>query len=141
MANIKFVGFQEHFEIPETLELVEFQEVISCKLDRDQVFSLLSEPPLLSKWFYEIVSINSKPGGKVQFITDSGEKAEAICTSFILGKEISLVSSLFGDFSARIENKKGNLNLHVGFKIFTANPSGMKETFRTFIHNLSEISS
>lgn len=141
MVNIKFVGFQEHVEIPDTFELLDLREEISCKLNSDHVFSLLSEPPMLSMWFYKVTSIDSKPGGKVKFLTDSGDEAEAICTSFSSGKEIAFLSNLFGEFSARIVNKKNDLKLHVRFKILTDNSSGMTETLNTFIHNLREITS
>lgn len=141
MANIKFVGFQEQVEISKTLELVDIQEEISSNLNRDQVFSLLCRRELLSKWFYEVISIDSRPGGKVRFTADSGEEVVAICTSFTLGEEVTLLSDLFGEFSARIINSNDDLKLQVRFKKLTDNPSGISETFTTFIQNLRGISS
>lgn len=138
MAKINFVGFQEHVEIPENHELLEIREDIIYKLTRDQVFSLVSEPSQLSKWFYPVVSLDSKPGGKVEFLTSSGEKAEALCTSFIGGKEISLLSNQFGEFSAKIIGRK-NSKLSLRFRILTEEPEVINEALTTFVGNLREI--
>lgn len=141
MVNIKFVGFQEQVEISKTLELLDFKEEISFRLNREQVFSLICEPAQLSKWFYRVISIDSRPGGKARFLTDASEEAEAICTSFTLGEEITLLSETFGEFSARIVNSHDDLKLQVRFKKLTDNASEMTEIFKTFIQNLREISS
>jgi hypothetical protein len=139
MTNRKFVGFQENVEIPENFELLDLREEIPCNLDRDRLFSLLSEPALLSKWFYKVISIDSKQSGKVILLTDSGEKAEAICTSFSLGEEIVLISNLFGEFSAKIVCKKKECSLHVCFKILTEKPDEIMKALNGYIKNLREI--
>lgn len=141
MVNIKFVGFQEQVETPDTYELVDFKEEILCKLDRKQIFSLLCEPEQLSKWFFEVFSIDSRPGGKFKFLAASGDEAEAICTSFTLGEEIVLLSNLFGEFSAKILTAHDEVKLQIHFKLLTDDSTGMTETFKTFTRRLKEISS
>ena len=139
MVNIKFVGFQGHEDIPDNYELLDIQEEISCALESDQVFSLMSEPSMLSRWFYEFTSIDSRPGGKVTFLTDSGNQSEAICTSFSPGKEIVLLSDLFGEYSARLISKKDGTKLHVRFRILTDNLNGVTKILKNFIENLQDI--
>jgi len=119
MAKVSFVGFQEKVEIPEGFELLEVSDEIPSNLHKDQLFSLLSEPTKISEWFYQVTHLDSRPGGKVDFIGFDNTSAQAVCTSFVLGKEISLIADLFGNFSAKVVKGKGENSIHLHFAILT----------------------
>ncbi len=135
MAKINFVGFQEHVEIPEGHQLVVVEEEIKSSLDRDQLFSLLSEPAEISRWFLIINSLQSKQGGKVIFVSESGATAEAVCTSYDSGKEISLLSSEFGNYSAKVVGRK-ELSVKISFRILTDAPDEAKKKLEGYVANL-----
>jgi len=119
MAKVSFVGFQEKVEIPQGFELLEITEEIPTSLHKDQLFSLLSEPAKISEWFYQVTSFDSRPGGKVNFIGINNASAQAVCTSFVLGKEISLIADLFGNFSAKVVKGSGKNSINLHFAILT----------------------
>ena len=138
MAKINFVGFQEHVEIPEGHQLVAVQEEIKSSLDRDQLFSLLSEPAEISRWFVHVSSLQSKQGGKVFYVGENGSSAEAVCTSYDSGKEISLLSSEFGYYSAKVVGRK-ELSVNISFRILTDKPDQAKKSLEGFVANLREL--
>jgi len=130
MAKYKFVGFQEHVEVPEGFNRLEVSAEIDCgKLDP---FALLSQPAELSKWFYEIESLDAKPSGVIKFANDA---YSGICISADLGKEITLVSDLFGELSA---NVKGS-NLKIVFRILTDAEAEKRAEFESMINTLKEL--
>jgi hypothetical protein len=139
MANIKFVGFQDSFEIPESHERLELHHEISCALDKDSAFSLISIPAEISKWFFEIKSLDPRAGGKVSFINSQGINTEAVCTSMVLGKEVSLVSREFGEVKARVEGKKSDISIVLDFKLFTDNSAATTILFEGFVSRLREL--
>jgi hypothetical protein len=140
MPKPKFVGFQEIVVIPPEYKIVEVQESIACDFNKDQAFSYLVEPALLSRWFYNVQSIDSKPGGKVKFLTEAGVQAEAVCTSFILGKQISMVSDEFGLFCGKVEKSGSKIIFNLQFKTMTENQKLLKDLYANFVQNLRSIS-
>ena len=119
MAKVSFVGFQEKVEIPEGFQLLKIDEELSTKKDRDSIYLLLSDPQQISQWFYQVQSFDSRPGGKFVFINGANESEEATCTSFVLGKEISLISQSLGNISAKIVKGKSENSIHLSFSILT----------------------
>lgn len=113
MAKVTFVGFQEKIEIPEGFQLLKIEESIKSLKSRDELYSLLTEPPLISRWLFDVQSFDSRPGGKLIF----SDGSEAICTSFVLGKEVSLIADSFGNFTAKVVKKKEENSLHLKFAI------------------------
>ncbi len=132
---MNFVGFQQKVEIPEGHQLVFVEEEIKSSLDRDQLFSLLSEPEMISRWFVRISSLQSKQGGKVKFINETGSTSEAICTTYESGKEISLLSSEFGNYSAKVVGRK-EFSVKISFRILTDEPVEAKKKLEVFVANL-----
>ncbi len=132
---MNFVGFQQKVEIPEGHQLVFVEEEIKSSLDRDQLFSLLSEPEMISRWFVRISSLQSKQGGKVKFINEAGSTSEAICTTYESGKEISLLSSEFGNYSAKVVGRK-EFSVKISFRILTDEPVEAKKKLEVFVANL-----
>lgn len=132
---MNFVGFQQKVEIPEGHELLVVEEVIESALNRDQLFSLLTEPEEISRWFVKVKSLQSKQGGKVQFVDASGSTAEAVCTSYDGGKEISLLSSEFGNFSAKVVGRR-QFSVKISFRILTDTPVEAKKKLEVFVANL-----
>ncbi len=132
---MNFVGFQQKVEIPEGHELLVVEEEIESALNRDQLFSLLTEPEEISRWFVKVKSLQSKQGGKVQFVDESGATAEAVCTSYDGGKEISLLSSEFGNFSAKVVGRK-EFSVKISFRILTDTPVEAKKKLEVFVANL-----
>lgn len=132
---MNFVGFQQKVEIPEGHQLVFVEEEIKSSLDRDQLFSLLSEPEMISRWFVRVGSLQSKQGGKVKFINEAGLTSEAICTTYESGKEISLLSSEFGNYSAKVVGRK-EFSVKISFRILTDEPVEAKKKLEVFVTNL-----
>jgi len=138
MAKVSFVGFQEHVEIPENHRLVDIEDEISCVLDKDSVFEFLSVPAKISEWFYRVNSLDSKQSGKVSFVNRAGVTSEAVCTSYIGGKEISLLSQEFGEYSAKIIGRK-DCSVKIRFRILTDNPDGAAKELEAHIENLRKL--
>ena len=132
---MNFVGFQENVKIPEGHELVVIEEEISSSLDRDKLFLLLSEPEEISRWFYRFESVQSKQGGKVKFVGDSGDTSEGICTAYVGGKEIALLASEFGDFSAKVLGRK-ECSVKIRFSMLTDNPDAVRLKLGGFVSKL-----
>ena len=108
MSKYKFVGFQEHIEIPEGFEQLKVDIEFTSPLDRKDAFHLLSNPELISKWLFEVVSMNTKQGGAITFRVADAE-FDAVITSFVLGKEFSCVSDELGNLKVRVEkDSKGS---------------------------------
>lgn len=108
MSKFKFVGYQEHVETPKGFERLKIESTIDCG-DQDP-FAFVSQPELLSKWFYPIKAIDAKPSGKIEFV-DSNLKG--VCASADLGREITFLSTEFGEFSARVKGKLLKLTFHI----------------------------
>ena len=138
MAKFKFVGFQEHVEVPEGYELLEIKEKIQCTLNRDAVFSLLSEPEKISLWLYQVLSFESKSSGKLSYISSEGVQSEAICLAYDSGKEISFLADKFGEFTAKIKGNKDCV-LAIKFRILTNQPEVIKGELRVHIDNLRKL--
>jgi hypothetical protein len=132
---MNFVGFQQNIKIPEGHQLVVVEEEIKSSLDRDQLFSLLSEPAEISRWFVQVSSLQSKQGGEVKFINEAGSTSEAICTTYESGKEISLLSSEFGNYSAKVVGRK-EFSVKISFQILTDEPVEAKKKLEVFVANL-----
>jgi len=132
---MNFVGFQPKVEIPEGHQLVVVEEEIESLLRREQLFSLLSEPEEISRWFVRVNSMQSKQGGKVKLINEAGSTSEAICTSYESGKEISLLSSEFGSYSAKVVGRK-EFSVKITFRILTDAPVEAKKKLEVFVANL-----
>lgn len=115
MAKVSFVGFQEKVEIPEGFQLCKVEESLTSELDRDSLFSLLSDSKKLSLWLGEITSFDSRPGGKLLFTDGS----VATCTSFVLGKEVSFLADSFGNFTAKVFKGKSENSIDIAFAILT----------------------
>ncbi len=138
MAKVSFVGFQELVDIPEGHQLVVVEDEIKSSLSRDQLFSLLSEPEEISRWFYRVLSLESKQGGKVKFVGSTGEEAEAICTAYDSGKEIALLSSEFGNFSAKVIGRKEH-SLKLSFRILTDKSEEASKELQARIENVRKL--
>lgn len=121
MAKFKFVGSQEHIEIPEGHERVDFHEEFTYTLNDVGLFALLNEPKEISKWLAPIEKLDGAPGGKIEFADGS----EGVCVSFIPGKEVSLLSDHFGLCEMRILKDR----LLIDFKILTNDPDQAAENF------------
>ena len=132
---MNFVGFQQNIKIPEGHQLVVVEEEIKSSLERIQLFSLLSEPEEISRWFIRVNSLQSKQGGKVKFINEAGSTSEAICTTYESGKEISLLSSEFGNYSAKVVGRK-DFSVKISFQILTDQPIEAKKKLEVFVANL-----
>ena len=115
MAKVSFVGFQEKIEIPEGFQLLQIEEHLESKRSRDDLFSLLSDSQQISHWLNEVQSFNSRPGGKMIFKDGS----EATCTSFLLGKEVSLISDYFGNFNCKVVKGRDQNSLELNFSILS----------------------
>ena len=132
---MNFVGFQQNIKIPEGHQLVVVEEEIKSSLERIQLFSLLSEPQEISRWFIHVNSLQSKQGGKVKFVNEAGSTSEAICTTYESGKEISLLSSEFGNYSAKVVGRK-DFSVKISFQILTDQPVEAKKKLEIFVANL-----
>lgn len=132
---MNFVGFQQNIKIPEGHQLVVVEEEIKSSLERIQLFSLLSEPQEISRWFIRVNSLQSKQGGKVKFVNEAGSASEAICTTYESGKEISLLSSEFGNYSAKVVGRK-DFSVKIAFQILTDQPVEAKKKLEIFVANL-----
>ena len=130
MAKYKFVGFQEHVEIPEGFVKLEVTAEINCG-DHDP-FTLVSQPNEFSKWFYEIELLDAKPSGIVKF---KDINATGICISADLGREITLVSDQFGEFKASVKGQVLILN----FRILTDAQEIKRHEFESKINSLKEL--
>ena len=126
MSKPSFVGFQEKVVVPEGFELLEISVKVESQRERDDLFTYLAMPVKLSQWFYTFTSIDLRPGGKVNFMGDDGVTLQAVCTSAIFDKEVSYISDIFGNFTAKV-GKSEKLNaLEVNFKILTDQPESKR---------------
>jgi hypothetical protein len=135
MAKSSFVGFQENIEIPTGFQLLEIHEELISGKDRDSLFLILSSPEEISQWFYPLKKFESRPSGKFIFVHGESEEA-GICTSFVLGKEISFITSTLGNISGKVgKGKHGNL-LSISFKILTDEVESKREEILDIIKRL-----
>ena len=139
MSSFKFVGNQERIEIPEGSQLVEISALIPfTRVDIDP-FDLLGQKDLISSWLYPVKSAKLNQGGKILFSRETGNEIEAVCISFILGRELSLVSDDFGTATFKIEKQKNDVSIRADFKILTTLYDEKRELFHRLISQLSEI--
>lgn len=127
MSKYKFVGFQEQVEIPEGFEKLEISKELQFSVS--DVYGYLSDPILISKWFYPIKSLDAKPSGKIEF---EDVKIEGICVAADLGRQITLLSNQFGEFSAQVKDA----TLNISFKILTDNVEAKRTEFEMCINSL-----
>ena len=139
MSRVNFVGFQDHFELPENSELVDLRIDIECDFDEQKAFSLIGEANYLSQWFYEITSFQSKPGGKLHFIDKAGASVQGICTSYTPGREISLLAEEFGEFIGRVQRVDSKVVIKVQIKCFAQEYEAKRALFSTFAQRLKEL--
>jgi hypothetical protein len=139
MPKPSFVGFQEKVVIPEGFELLEIRENISSELDKDLLFTFLATVEGLSQWFFVMKDLDLRPGGKVNFIGDGGEPLQAVCTSVLFGKEISLIADIFGNFAARVAKADKNQSIELHFKILTDDVDGKRARIETSLQKLRAI--
>ena len=135
MAKVSFVGFQEKVEIPEGFQLLEIEETLESAKDRDALYSLISDVRQISQWLNEIKTFDSRPGGKMIFTDGS----EATCTTFLLGKEVSLISEVFGNFTAKVVKGKGSHSLQMKFSILTENVDSKSDYILSLIDRLQKL--
>ena len=136
MAKFKFVGFQEHVEIPEGYELLEVQESLHTNLDRDALFILIGTPSGLSQWFYKIHKLDARPGGKFSFEERDGQSSEGRCTAVSMGREISLLADSFGQVNMRITSSQSGLLADIAFAILTDKKAEMSSLYQLLIDRL-----
>jgi hypothetical protein len=141
VAKRRFVGFQDHYEVPDPRGLVDLQVDIECGLDEVKAFSLIGEAQYLTHWFCETKSLVSKPGGKVSFVNQSGELFEGVCTSYRPGKEISILSDEFGEFHGQILHVGNQIILRIRLKSIDDNPEAKSTLFKSLIERLRVIAS
>ena len=115
MAKVSFVGFQEKVEIPAGFQLCSVGESLTSDLNKDALFSLLSDQTKISLWLGDVISFDSRPGGKLLF--ENG--AVATCTSFILGKEVTFISDVFGNVTAKVLKGREKNSIEIAFAILT----------------------
>lgn len=138
MAGFKFVGFQEHVEIPADHSQISVQEEINSSLGKDATFSMLSEPQLISSWFVNVSSLQSKQGGKLIFTSDKGS-GEGVCLSAVMGREIALLADEFGEFRAKVNQSGDEVTVSVAFNILTDVPDVKRVQLENYISNLKEV--
>jgi hypothetical protein len=138
MAGFKFVGFQEHVEIPEGFSQILLQEEIQSSLSKEATFSMLSEPQLISSWFVNVSSLQSKQGGKFSFTSDKGS-GEGVCLAAVMGREIALLADEFGEFRAKVNQSGDDVNVSVTFKILTDAPDAKRVQLESYISNLKAV--
>lgn len=136
MAKFKFVGFQEHVEIPEGYQPLELIEVIPSSLDKDSLFRYISVPEKISQWFYEVTEIDTRPGGKVQCIDRDGQPFEGRCTAIALGREISLLADPFGQMSAKVISIDSGAALEIRFHNLTDDEKTLTAQYKEFLERL-----
>jgi uncharacterized protein YndB with AHSA1/START domain len=138
MAKFKFVGFQEHVEIPDGYELLEVQESIHSNLNRDALFILIGTPNGLSQWFYKVHKLDARPGGKFSFEERDGESSEGRCTAVTMGREISLLADSFGQVNLKITSSQTGLQVEIAFAILTDKKAEMSSLYQLLINQLKE---
>lgn len=121
MSKYKFVGFQEHIDIPEGFEPLNIHHEINSSLSKSDAFAYLCVPEKLSEWFFTTDKFELKTGGKVVFRTSSGEDV-AVCTGFVIEQHVALVSDFFGNLLAKVEKNSNGSVIILDFNILTDNP-------------------
>ena len=139
MAGFKFVGFQEHVEIPEGHSQLAIRQEIKSSLNQDETFSMLSQPELISSWFVNVISLQTKQGGKLVFKSGANEQEEGVCLSAVMGREIALLSNGFGEFRAKLRLSSDEVFVVVDFKILTDAPAQKKVQLESYISNLKTV--
>jgi uncharacterized protein YndB with AHSA1/START domain len=139
MPKPSFVGFQEKVVIPEGFEQLEIRETIPSDLEKDDLFTLLGTNSGLSQWFFEMKDLDLRPGGKVNFVGDAGESLQAVCTSVVFGKEISLIADIFGNFAAKVSKAGKGHEVELRFAILTDDVEGKRSRIEKSLEKLREI--
>jgi hypothetical protein len=136
MAKFKFVGFQEHVEIPEGYELLKVSQTIESGDSRESLFLLVGTPTGLSKWFYKVNELDTRPGGKVSFDDTAANKFEGRCTAITMGREISLLADPFGQLNIKLSSIDSRSQLEITFAILTDRKEEMQSLYIEFINAL-----
>lgn len=136
MAKFKFVGFQEHVEIPEGFELLEIQESIQSNLSKDSLFILIGTPAGLSQWFYKVHNLDTRPGGKFSFDDIDGQSCEGRCTAVTMGREISLLGDAFGQVNIKLSANSTGAQIDIAFAILTDKKGEMTTRYQLLINQL-----
>lgn len=138
MSKYKFVGFQEHIEIPEGFEPLNIHHEIISGINKGDAFAFLCVPSKLSEWFFVTEKFDSKTGGKITFQTPLGEDI-AVCTGFVLEQSVALVSDLFGNLLAQVEKADGGSKIILDFKLLTDDSAAKIELIEPRIQALREL--
>ena len=125
--------------IPEGFELLEIRESISSSSDKEELFALLGTAEGLSKWFFNTKDLDLRAGGKVNFIGDDGAALQAVCTSILFGKEISLIADIFGNFAAKVTKAGQGQSLELHFKILTDDVQAKRKRIESSLQKLRAI--
>ena len=136
MAKFKFVGFQEQVEIPEGYERLEVKESIPSNLNRDALFLLIATPSGLSQWFYNVYTLDARPGGKFSFDDNGLEPSVGRCTAVTMGREISLLGDSFGQVNIKISSSDSGLQVDITFAILTDKKSELNLLYQDLINRL-----
>lgn len=136
MGKFKFVGFQENVEIPKGYELLEVSETIFSSQGRDELFILVGTPSGLSRWFYQVDQLDSRPGGKVFFQDQLKNKLEGRCTAITMGREVSLLADSFGQVFLKVSSTGGKSQVDISFAILTDRREEMGSLYLSFINQL-----
>lgn len=139
VAKFRFVGFQDHYEVPDPKDLVELQVDIECSVDEVKAFSLIGEVRYLNLWFYEIQEFDSKPGGKIRFIDSKGKVANAICISYRPGKEVSILADECGELVAQIHRNDEKVSIRIQLKSVDEDRGSKEALFNSFVTRLREL--
>jgi hypothetical protein len=139
MSKFKFVGFQESVEIPEGYELITVSEEVLSHLDRDQLFLHFSDISKISHWLVEFQSLDLRPGGKGFFNNGEGELLKATCISVNLGRDIAILTDLFGQLNVEVEKVPRGSKAHVTFSILTDDPEKFREMYSKYLSDLKKL--
>ena len=138
MTKYKFVGFQEHIDIPDGFEPLNIHHEISSGLSKSDVFAYLCVPEKLSQWFFATDKFELKTSGKVIFRTPFGDD-EAVCTGFVLEQHVALVSDFFGNLLAKVEKNSNGSTIILDFNILTDNSAEKISLIEPRIEALREL--
>ena len=139
MSKFKFVGFQEHVEIPAGYELLSVTEELSSHLDRDQLFLYFSDISKISQWLVEFHNLDLRPGGKCLFNNGEGEPVKATCISINLGRDIAILSDLFGQLNVEVEKAPSGSRALITFAILTDSPEKLREMYAKYLSDLKNL--
>jgi len=139
VSKFRFVGFQDHYEVPDPKDIVELQVEIECEIDESKAFSLIGEVRYLNLWFYEIQEFDSKPGGKIRLIDSKGKMADAVCIAYRPGKEIAILADECGEMVAQVIRKDEKVSIRIHLKSVDEDRESKEALFNSFVTRLREL--